>query len=102
MITLFCEYIALENRQINQMSKITNMYSNLFQKAIFMTMLIINSHVIYRATDTCSKDPIISVVLVARFRTGLTIRAGLDMRNSPGYCPLVRAGTRPISRVGGT
>ena len=52
--------------------------------------------------NTCSKEPIISVVCVARLTTGLTIRDGVDMRKMEGYCPLGRAGTRPTSRVEGT
>ena len=51
---------------------------------------------------TCSNDPIISVVLVERLRTGRTILAGPVIRNSPGNCPPVRTGTRPISSVEGT
>ena len=40
----------------------------------------------YKADNfTCSKEPIISSVFVARLRTGLTMRAGLVMRNRPGY-----------------
>ena len=51
---------------------------------------------------TCSKDPIISVVLVLRLRTGLIILAGEVNRNRPGYRPFRERGMRPISRVPGT
>ena len=51
---------------------------------------------------TCSNEPIISVTLVARLMTGLTILAGLENRNRPGYWPCFSMGIRPISNVSGT
>ena len=51
---------------------------------------------------TCSKEPIHSVDWVVRLRMGRIIRAGLENRNSPGYCPELMGGTSPISSEGGT
>lgn len=52
--------------------------------------------------NTCSKDPISSWVFVARLRTGRIILAGVQKRNSPGYCPPFSGGTSPISSEEGT
>ena len=42
------------------------------------------------------------MTLVARLMTGLTILAGLENRNRPGYWPCFSMGIRPISNVSGT
>lgn len=52
--------------------------------------------------NTCSKDPISSWVFVTRLRTGRIMLAGVQKRNSPGYCPPFSGGTSPISSEGGT
>jgi hypothetical protein len=51
---------------------------------------------------TCSKGPTLSLPPVSMCSTGRIMRAGVEKRYKPGYCPPREMGTKPISRSRGT